>query len=87
MVTETEEVGGALDRVRAVDPDGKVNLAELVVLGAEAKVEQLVRHRDDEARRAALRESFLERTRTGAGIDWDALTHAHEHGWVHDPDG
>ena len=61
MVTETDEVGGALDRVRAVDPDGKVNLAELVVLGADAKVEQLVRHREDEARRAALRESFLDR--------------------------
>jgi hypothetical protein len=87
MVTETDEVEGALDRVRAADPDGKVNLAELVVLGADAKVKELARHRDDDARRAALRESFLDRTRTGAGIDWDALTHVHEHGWVHESDG
>jgi hypothetical protein len=87
MITETDEVGVALDRVRAVDPDGKVNLAELVILGAGAKVEQLERDRDDDARRATLRERFLERTRSGAGVDWDALADVHEHGWAHGSDG
>jgi hypothetical protein len=87
MVTETDEVSAALDRVRAVDPNGKVNLAELVVLGAGAKVEQLQRTRAHDDSRAALRESFLDRTRTGAGVDWDALTHVHEHGWAHRADG
>lgn len=87
MVTETDAVGAALDRVRSADPDGDVNLAELVILGAGAKVEQLDLAREDGERRAALREAFLGRTRTGAGIDWDALTDVHEHGWSHRSDG
>lgn len=83
MVTETDAVGAALDRVRAADPAGRVNLAELVILGAGRKVEQLEQADADAEHRAALRERFLERTRTGEGIDWDALTAAREHGWTH----
>jgi hypothetical protein len=33
------------------------------------------------ARRLALRESFLERTRTGDGLDFEALLE--QHGWTH----
>jgi hypothetical protein len=83
MVTETDEVGAALDRVRAATPDGSVNLAELVVLGAARKVEQIEQVRSDDQRRAALREQFLQRTRTGEGVDWNALVDVHERGWAH----
>ena len=41
MVTETDKVGAALDRVRQADPDGAVSLGELVLLGAACKVELL----------------------------------------------
>jgi hypothetical protein len=83
MVTETDEVAAALDRVRAADPNGAISLPELVILGAECKVEQLERQHLDNAVRAQLREQFLERTRTGEGVDWDALTGVREHGWSH----
>jgi hypothetical protein len=83
MVTETDEVGAALDRVRAADPDGTVSLAELVVLGAACKLDQLEEARRDDQRRATLREQFLQRTRTGEGVDWDALVDVHDRGWTH----
>ena len=60
-----------------------MNLAELVVLGAERKLEQLQTSSEIEAHSLALRERFLERTRTGEGIDIDALLYVHEHGWGH----
>jgi hypothetical protein len=81
MITETDEVGAALDRVRAADPERKVNLPELVLLGAERKVEQLETASSVEAHQLALRMRFLERTRTGEGIDWEAAVYVHEHGW------
>lgn len=84
MVTETDEVQDALDRVRRADPGRPVNLSELVVLGAAHKVEQLERARGDAERRAALRERFLQRTRTGEGVDWAALRDVREQGWTHE---
>jgi hypothetical protein len=86
-VTETNEVGAALDRVRQADPAGSVNLGELVVLGAACKVELLEQAQRDDQRRAELRERFLQRTRTGEGVDWDALVEVHERGWTHAADG
>jgi len=87
MVTETDEVGTALERVREADPGRPVNLAELVVLGAERKIELIERTQGDEQRRAELRERLLRRTNSGAGIDWDALVDVHERGWTHPADG
>jgi hypothetical protein len=86
MVTETDEVGAALERVRQSDPGHEVNLSELVVLGAGRKVELIERERDDDQRRAELRERFLRRTRTGEGIDWEALLDVHDRGWAHTAD-
>ena len=86
MITETDEVGAALDRVRRADPDGAVSLSELVVLGAPVKVAQIEQARRDNERRAELRERFLQRTRSGEGVDWDALAEVHERGWAHAPD-
>lgn len=87
MITETDEVGAALERVRQADPRHTVSLGELVVLGAERKVELIERDHDDQQRRAELRERFLRRTRSGAGIDWDALLDVNERGWAHSADG
>jgi len=85
-VTETDEVASALDRIRAADATGQVNLAELVVLGAERKLQDLALRRDDERRRGELRERFLARTASGEGIDWDAMDEVHERGWSHAAD-
>jgi hypothetical protein len=87
MITETDEVGAALDRVRSADPDGAVNLSELVVLGANRKVELLEETQRNDERRTELRERFLQRTRSGEGVDWDALADVHQRGWVHTTDG
>lgn len=81
MVTETDEISAALDRVRAVSND-KVALGELLLLGAERKVELMEAKRGDADRRAALREQFLDRTRSGAGVDFDALLRVHDEGWA-----
>ncbi len=86
MVTETDEVGAALSQVRAADPNGRVNLAELVVLGAEVKLQELGRQDEDDHRRAELRERFLARSNDVEGIDWDALRDVHERGWFHAAD-
>lgn len=86
MVTETDAVGAALERVRQATPDHSVSLAELVVLGAERKVRLLESEQSDDRRRAALRERFLERTRTGDGVDWEALVNVPERGWTHAAD-
>jgi len=82
MVTETDEISAALDRVRAATDSARVSLGELVLLGAERKVELVEAERDDADRRAVLRERFLDRTRSGDGVDFDALLRAHDAGWA-----
>jgi hypothetical protein len=37
----------------------------------------------DDVLRAELRNRFLVRTRSGRGVDFEALTEVHEHGWTH----
>ena len=86
VVTETDEVGAALHRLRHADPDVAVNLSELVVLGARSKVELIEQAQRNDERRAELRERFLQRTRSGEGVDWDALADVREGGWVHAAD-
>jgi hypothetical protein len=87
MVTETDEVGAALERVRQADPAHPISLPELVVLGAERKVELIESQRSEDQRRTELRERFLRRTRSGAGIDWETLLDVHHRGWTHTADG
>jgi len=82
-VTETDEVGAALRRVEAAT-GGRPDLAELVVLGSEVKVRRTGEERRQQQRQVALRQRFLERTRTGEGIDVEALERARRAGWRHD---
>jgi hypothetical protein len=72
-ITETEAVERALAPLRAEGE--RVDFAELVIRGAEAKLSE----RD---RRSALREQFLERTRSASGLDLDAALTVRERGWT-----
>ena len=81
MVTETDEIGAALARVREATHE-RVSISELVLLGAERKVEIASAERADDERRAALRERFLARTRSGSGVDFEALLQVHDEGWA-----
>lgn len=84
-ITETDDVEQALAPLRAQGT--RVDIAELVIRGAHAKLADLREERDDDERRLALRESFLERTRTGEGLDFEALLEQHERGWTYDARG
>jgi hypothetical protein len=84
-ITETDDVEQALAPLRA--EGARLDFAELVIRGAQSKLADLQVEREDDARRRALREQFLERTRTGQGIDFEALLGVHERGWIHSVDG
>jgi hypothetical protein len=79
-ITETPVVERALAplRTRGVP----IDLADLVVRGAEARLAELERQRADREGKRALRERFLERTRAGHGIDVDAALSVREQGWT-----
>jgi len=79
-VTETDEVQAALDEVRALTGVERVDLPELVVLGAREKVARLRAQRGaDEARKRRL----LERIRTGhTGTDLSAAEEVRRSGWT-----
>ena len=78
-VTETPRVKQALDELRAMAPEERVDLAELVVLGAQCKAEER-RSADDECRRALV--SLADRVTTGElGIDVEAAEWVRRHGW------
>ncbi len=61
-ITETPRVKEALDALRAEMNGQRLDLAELVVVGAQAKLAQL---RAIDERRRALREDLVKRIRSG----------------------
>lgn len=79
-MTETPRVKAALDELRALT-DRRIDLGELVVLGAERKARELrwsTRSNEDR------RERLLERIRTGdVGVDLDAAERVRREGWSH----
>ena len=84
MITEVGPVEDALARVRAAT--GSADLRELIVLGAEAKLDADRRREGAEERRAELKRRLLERTTTPGEVDVEALEWVHQHGWVRDFD-
>ncbi len=60
-ITETPEVKEALEALRADLHEDRIDLAELVIMGAEAK---LARARSEDERRRALREDLVRRLRS-----------------------
>lgn len=83
-MTETPPVERALRRLRALRPGQRIDFAELVVLGAERKAQQLEREGDEGAQRRALIEQFLG-LRSGEDVDAHAGLDVHESGWTRWP--
>ncbi len=79
MITETAEVEAALEplRTRGIP----VNFQRLVIRGAEATAEEARAAADDDERRRQLRERFIQRMETGAGLDLDILTDPSRPAW------
>ena len=79
-VTETPPVQAALDELREELGDDQVNLAELVILGARQKLNQL---RDMDLRRSTLRRVLANRVRAGAvPVDPSAADEVRRTGWA-----
>lgn len=79
-ITETPPVRAALDELRRELGDARVNLGELVILGAR---EKLLRLRLADARRRALRRSLADRVRTGTvPADLAAADEVRRTGWA-----
>jgi hypothetical protein len=81
-ITETPPVQAALDELRRELGTDRVELGELVVLGAEAKVASLraAKHRD-----AALRKSLADHIRAGdVLVDQAAADEVRATGWARD---
>lgn len=80
-ITETPRVREALEPLRRRGL--KVDLADLLVLGAEQRLQQLEREQADEERRRELRLDLVRRLRTGEGLDVAAAYEVRETGWTH----
>jgi hypothetical protein len=79
-VTETEPVRIALDELRRELGTDRVELGELVVLGARAKLAALRSQRQGDA---ALRRSLADRVRArDTLVDQDAADHVRSSGWA-----
>jgi len=80
-VAETPRVREALEPLRRRGL--KVDLADLLVLGAEQRLRQLEAEQAEEERRRALRLELVEQLRTGEGLDVAAAYEVRETGWTH----
>lgn len=80
-ITETPRVRAALEPLRRRGV--KVELGDLVVLGAEERLRRIEEERAEEERRRELRLQLIERLRTGEGLDVAAAYEVRETGWTH----
>jgi hypothetical protein len=79
-LTETPPVQAALDELRRELGTDRIELGELVVLGADVKLAALRAQRDDTT---ALRSRLASRVRTRRlGVDVDAADEVRAGGWV-----
>ncbi|MGH3560304.1 MAG: hypothetical protein ACRDTN_00420 [Mycobacterium sp.] len=79
-ITETPPVQAALDELRRELGTDRVELGELVVLGAAAKLASIRAERDSDAR---LRRRLADRVRSRSlPVDVDAAELARQSGWV-----
>jgi predicted short-subunit dehydrogenase-like oxidoreductase (DUF2520 family) len=81
-VTETPRVRAALDELRRRGE--RVVLADLVVRGASAVLEDLDRRAAKGDRDAELRARLVARLETGEGLELEAALKARERGWTRD---
>lgn len=83
-ITETPPVERALRPLRALEPNGRIDFKELVILGAQEKAARLQSENGDaEQRRRELVEEFLA-MRDGDGVDAEVGLAIHERGWAAD---
>jgi hypothetical protein len=82
-ITETPPVQEALDELRGVLGEDRVQLGELVILGANVKLEELRAQRDDRSARLR-RLADRVRSRDMPGIDREAAEEVRHKGWVRD---
>jgi hypothetical protein len=80
-ITETPRVREALEPLRRQGL--KVDLGDLVVLGAEQRLRQMEAEQVEEERRRKLRLQLVEQLRTGEGLDVAAAYEVRETGWTH----
>jgi hypothetical protein len=80
-ITETPPVREALDALRRRGE--RVRLDDLVIRGARERLREMESSREDEVRKAKLRQNLVERLRTGEGLDVEAAYEVREHGWTH----
>ena len=85
MITETEPVKAVLDELRSLQGGEKVELPDLVIRGAEAKIREL-KGADDSAREAREQIADWVRTGTGPAVDVAAADEAKQLGLVADYD-
>lgn len=79
-ITETPPVRAALDELREELGDARIELGELVILGAGQKVAQLRAQREDAA---TLRRQLAERIRRrDLPVDRDAADEVRRAGWA-----
>jgi hypothetical protein len=79
-ITETPPVQAALDELRQALGDDRVEMGELVILGAQEKLARLRAERDD---RAALRRRLADRIRRGdIPADTTAADEVRRAGWA-----
>jgi hypothetical protein len=60
-----------------------VLVRDLVIRGAADRLREIENDSADDARRAALRRSLVERLRSGEGLDAAAAYEVRERGWTH----
>ena len=78
-ITETPPVKAALDELRAATGEERVDLGELVLLGAEQKLGRL---RSESAHRSALRRRLADRVRArDILVDLEAADEVRRIGW------
>jgi hypothetical protein len=79
-ITETPPVQAALDELRRELGDDRLELGELVILGAQQKTAALRAHRDDTAAR---RRQLADRIRRrGIPVDREAADEVRRSGWA-----
>jgi hypothetical protein len=82
MITETAPVEAALAPLRS--RGCRIDIGELVTLGARSKLEQLEREAETDARRRELRDELLALTEDPATFDLDSILDVRERGWLHE---
>lgn len=81
-ITETEPVEAALDELRRESGVKRVNLGELVLLGANAKVAEL---RATQGRTQEMRKSLADRIRAGEALaEVEKADEVRRSGWARD---